>query len=201
MRKAINQLKKNDPVLSRIIELVGPYRIEYIEPTFQSLVRAIVFQQLSGKVARVIYGRLLEAVPVGGITPEGILALETERLRAIGLSKQKVAYIRDLAGHTGNGTLVFEALSQLKDDEVVERLTLVKGVGVWTAHMFLIFALRRMDVLPTGDLGVRVAIRKAYGFEELPKPAEIEALASNWRPYCTVAAWYLWRSLEAKAGL
>ncbi len=101
-----------------------------------------------------------------------------------------------MARHTRDGKIVFEHLPDLADEEVIERLTIVKGIGVWTAHMFLIFALRRPDVLPTGDLGIRAAIRKAYGLEELPKPTQIETLAESWRPYCTVASWYLWRSLE-----
>src|SRR5207247_5559005 len=121
------------------------------------------------------------------------------RMRTLGLSGQKTAYIRDLARHTRDGRVVFGELTELSDAEVIERLTQVKGIGVWTVHMFLIFALRRTDVLPIGDLGIRNAIRKAYGFEELPGPAEMEELAVRWRPYCTVASWYLWRSLEPNA--
>ena len=122
-------------------------------------------------------------------------------MRKLGLSTQKTAYIRDLARHARDGTLVFEELRELSDREVIERLTLVKGIGIWTAHMFLIFALRRTDVLPTGDLGIRNAIRKAYGLMELPTAAEMEIMAERWRPYCTVASWYLWRSLEPNANL
>jgi len=197
MRKAIIHLKKTDAILRRIIETAGPYRIEYQEPVFSTLVRSIVFQQLSGKVARVIYNRLVDAAAHGGeLTPEAILKLKPAKLRAIGLSKQKSAYILDLARRTREGSVVFETIHQLSDNEVIEHLTAVKGIGVWTAHMFLIFALRRTDVLPTSDLGVRMAIRKAYELPELPKPAEIEELARPWRPYCSVAAWYLWRSLD-----
>jgi DNA-3-methyladenine glycosylase II len=197
MRKAIIHLKKTDATLRRIIEKAGPYRIEFLEPVFSTLVRSIVFQQLSGKVARVIYNRLVDAAAGGAeLTPEAILKLKPAKLRAIGLSKQKCAYILDLARRTREGSVDFETIHQLSDDEVIEHLTVVKGIGVWTAHMFLIFALRRTDVLPTGDLGVRMAIRKAYELPELPKPAEIEELARRWRPYCSVAAWYLWRSLD-----
>jgi DNA-3-methyladenine glycosylase II len=197
MRKAIIHLKKTDATLRRIIEKAGPYRIEFLEPVFSTLVRSIVFQQLSGKVARVIYNRLVDAATGGAeLTPEAILKLKPAKLRAIGLSKQKSAYILDLARRTKEGSVVFETIHQLSDDEVIEHLTAVKGIGVWTAHMFLIFALRRTDVLPTGDLGVRIAIRKAYELPELPKPAEVEELARRWRPYCSVAAWYLWRSLD-----
>jgi DNA-3-methyladenine glycosylase II len=197
MRKAIIHLKKTDPTLRGIIEKAGPYRIEFLEPVFSTLVRSIVFQQLSGNVARAIYNRLVDAAAPGGeLTPESILKLRPAKLRAIGLSKQKSAYILDLARRTREGSVVFETIHQLSDEEVIEHLTAVKGIGVWTAHMFLIFALRRTDVLPVSDLGVRMAIRKAYQLPELPKPAEIEELARPWRPYCSVAAWYLWRSLD-----
>jgi len=202
MRKAIIHLKKKDAVLRRIIETVGPYRMEFLEPVFSTLVRSIVYQQLSGRVARVIYNRLLEAADTGsGLTPQAILKLTPAKLRKLGLSRQKSAYILDLARRTHEGSVVFETMHQLSDQEVIEHLTAVKGIGVWTAHMFLIFALRRTDVLPTGDLGVRMAIRKAYELSELPKPAEIEAIAGAWRPYCSIAAWYLWRSLDNEAAL
>jgi len=198
MRKAIIHLKKKDPVLRRIIEQVGPCSIEFMEPEFSTLVRSIVFQQLSGKVARVIYNRLLEAAG-GAVTPQSILTLTPARMREIGLSRQKSAYILDLAKHTDQGTLVFATIGELSDEEVIKHLTVVKGIGVWTAHMFLLFALQRPDVLPTGDLGIRMAIRKAYGLDELPHPKHIEEIAVRWRPYCSVATWYLWRSLEGQA--
>jgi DNA-3-methyladenine glycosylase II len=201
MQKAIRHLQAADPVMGAIIERVGAYRIRFREPGFETLVKSIVNQQLSGRVAQVIFERLVAAVPGGALTPLGVLALRPAKMRALGLSKQKTAYIRDLARLTRDGHLDFEALSGLTDAEVIERLTQVKGVGVWTAHMFLIFALRRTNVLPTGDLGIRAAIRKAYSLSELPKPAEIEALGMCWHPYCTVAAWYLWRSLEPQANL
>src|SRR5215472_13652423 len=120
---------------------------------------------------------------------------------AVGLSNQKLSYIRALAKKTRDGKVNFDILPQLPDEEVVAHLTQIKGIGVWTAQMFLIFALRRENILPTGDLGIRVAIRKAYGLTELPKPSEMESIAVRWHPYCSVASWYLWRSLEANAGL
>jgi len=200
MRKAIIHLKKTDPVLASIIQKVGPCRIDFREPTFATLVRSIVYQQLSGKVAIVIFNRLVEAAG-SPLTPARILKLTPAKLRAIGLSRQKSSYILDLARQTKAGSVSFETIHKLTDDAVIEHLTAVKGIGVWTAHMFLIFALRRSDVLPTGDLGVRMAIRKAYHLAELPKPAEIEALAHAWRPYCSVAAWYLWRSLDNQGAL
>jgi DNA-3-methyladenine glycosylase II len=187
-------------VLSEIIERVGDYGIQFRAPEFETLVRSIVYQQLSGRVASVIFGRLAKAAG-GRLTPENILKLRPARMRSLGLSKQKTIYIRDLARHTRDGLVVFEDLAALEDTAVIERLTIVKGIGVWTAHMFLIFALRRPDVLPVGDLGVRNALKKAYGLKELPTPEEMEKLAKRWRPYCSVAAWYLWRSLEGDAAL
>ncbi|HTP87300.1 MAG TPA: DNA-3-methyladenine glycosylase [Candidatus Acidoferrales bacterium] len=200
MQDAIHHLSRNDPVLSQIIERVGKYRIRFREPNFETLVKAIVFQQLSGKVANVIYQRLLAGVG-GSMTPLEILRMRPDRMRRLGLSKQKTTYIRDLARHARDRRVEFEALAALPDHEVIERLTQVRGIGVWTVHMFLIFALRRNDVLPTGDLGIRNAIRKAYGLEQLPTPAEMEEMAGKWRPYCSVASWYLWRSLEPDANL
>ena len=200
MKEAIQHLKQSDPVLSGIIDRVGDYGIEFRDPDFETLVKSIVYQQLSGRVASVIFGRVVKAAG-GKLTPESILKLRPARMRALGLSGQKTAYIRDLARHTRDGRVDFAELLDLPDQAVIERLTEVKGVGLWTAHMFLIFALRRTDVLPLGDLGIRAAIRKAYGFAELPQPAEMETLAARWRPYCTVASWYLWRSLEPNANL
>jgi len=200
MKEAIDHLRRSDPILSEIIDRVGDYRIEFRAPDFSTLVKSIVFQQLSGRVANVIYGRLVKATG-GNVTPHGVLKLRPARMRALGLSTQKTVYIRDLARHTRDKALIFEDLHLLPDTEVIARLTQVKGIGVWTVHMFLIFALRRTDVLPTGDLGIRNAIRKAYGLPELPTPGDIEAMAARWRPYCTVASWYLWRSLEPNANL
>ena len=200
MQEAIVHLRRADPVMARIIAQVGAYRIEFRDPGFETLVKSIVYQQLNGRVASVIFGRLVQAAG-GRLTPESILKLRPVRMRAAGLSAQKTAYIRDLARHTRDRRVIFEELAELSDDQVTERLTQVKGIGVWTVHMFLIFALRRPNVLPTGDLGIRNAVRKAYGMAEMPKPAEIETLAEPWRPYRTVASWYLWRSLEPNANL
>ena len=200
MKEAIVHLREADPVMRAIIDQVGAYRIQFRDPDFETLVKSIVYQQLSGRVAGVIFGRVTDAAG-GRLTPEGILKLRPVRMRTLGLSGQKTAYIRDLARHTRDGRVVFEELARLPDEAVIERLTEVKGIGVWTAHMFLIFALRRPNVLPTGDLGIRNAIRKAYGLLELPKPADMETLSEPWRPYRTVASWYLWRSLEPDANL
>jgi len=200
MKEAIVHLRKADPVMRAIIDQVGAYQIQFRDPDFETLVKSIVYQQLSGRVAGVIFGRVTDAAG-GRLTPEGILKLRPVRMRTLGLSGQKTAYIRDLARHARDGRVAFEELARLPDEAVIERLTEVKGIGVWTAHMFLIFALRRPNVLPTGDLGIRNAIRKAYGLLELPKPAEMETLSEPWRPYRTVASWYLWRSLEPDANL
>jgi DNA-3-methyladenine glycosylase II len=200
MKEAIVHLREADPVMRAIIDQVGAYQIQFRDPDFETLVKSIVYQQLSGRVAGVIFGRVTDAAG-GRLTPEGILKLRPVRMRRLGLSSQKTAYIRDLARHARDGRVVFEELARLPDEAVIERLTEVKGIGVWTAHMFLIFALRRPNVLPTGDLGIRNAIRKAYGLLELPKPAEMETLSEPWRPYRTVASWYLWRSLEPDANL
>lgn len=201
MRKALLHLKRSDPVLRGLIERIGPYAIEFLEPNFATLVRAIVYQQLSGKVASVIFDRLAAAAGDASLTAEAVLRLRARKMRALGLSKQKTAYIRELAARTVSGEVDFAAFEKLPDEAVYERLTRLKGIGVWTAQMFLIFALRRPNVLPSADLGIRVAVRRAYGLAELPEPAEVEKLAERWRPYCTVASWYLWRSLETKAGL
>ncbi len=201
MQKALNHLKASDPVLARLIEQVGPYGIEFLEPSFETLVKAIVLQQLSGKVAEVIYRRLVAAAGNGCLTPETLLKLRTPKLRAVGLSQRKIEYIRDVARRIVKGELDLAALALASDEDVLRTLTAVRGIGPWTVHMFLIFALRRLDVLPTGDLGIRAAVRKVYGLEAMPSPAEVDELARKWRPYCTVASWYLWRSLETKAGL
>lgn len=187
--------------MAGIIRRVGPFTLQYRDPSFETLVRSIVYQQLSGRVAGVIFARLRAATGEERITPAGIMKLRPERMRKLGLSAQKTVYIRELAKHTKRGSVVFEALPGFDDDAVVEHLTRVKGVGVWTAHMFLIFALRRNDVLPVGDLGIRSAMKKAYGLADLPKPAEMEKIAAAWKPYTSVACWYLWRSLENVAAL
>jgi DNA-3-methyladenine glycosylase II len=197
-RKALTHLRRSDPVLAAIIDRAGPFRMEYREPSFETLSRSIVYQQLSGRVARVIFGRLADALP-NGFTPEAILKLRPLRMRALGLSAQKTAYIRELASHTRRGSVVFEDLPGLPDADVIALLTQVKGIGVWTAQMFLMFALQRPDVLPLADLGIRSAIRKAYHLHELPKAAEVERIAQPWRPYRTTACWYLWRSLDGGA--
>jgi len=198
MKKALTHLKKSDTILAAIIERAGAYKIQYREPGFETLVRSIVYQQLNGNAAGTIFGRLKAAAKADPLTPESILRLRPARMRSLGLSGQKMKYIRELARMTRDGEVNFEQCAALEDNAVVEHLTRVKGVGVWTVHMFLMFALRRHDILPTGDFGIRMAMKKAYGLEDLPKPAEMEKIAAPWRPYSSVACWYLWRSLDVK---
>ena len=199
MRKAVNHLKKSDPVLRAIIERVGPCRMEFGVPDFASVAEAIVYQQLNGKAAVTIFNRFA-ALAGEPLTPEGILKLNDEKLRSVGLSKQKSAYLKDLSAKTAAGLLDFARLPDLSDEEVIQHLTQVKGVGVWTAHMFLMFSLRRPNVLPTGDYGVQMAIKKHYKKRKLPKPKDMEKIARAWEPYRSVACWYMWRSLDIKTG-
>lgn len=195
MKKAVDHLTKSDAILAAIIASVGPCKMTYREPSFEMLARAIVFQQLSTKAANTIYGRLEEAAG-GKLTPESIQNLTVGEMRRAGLSRQKLGYIRDLAEHALNGKVDFTRLPGMSDEEVIEALTDIKGIGVWTAHMFLMFSLRRPNILPVGDLGVRMAIQKAYKKRKMPTPKQIEQIAKGWHPYCSYAAWYLWRSLE-----
>ena len=161
MRKALLHLKKSDPVMRAIIERVGPYRIEFGEPVFHSLAEAIIYQQLNGKAAVTIFNRFA-ALAGNPLTPEGILKLTPEQMRSVGLSKQKSSYLLDMAERAHRGDLDFTRLPEMTDDEVIKHLTQVKGVGVWTAQMFLMFTLRRQNVLPVGDFGIRMAMYKNY---------------------------------------
>jgi DNA-3-methyladenine glycosylase II len=197
MRKAVHHLKKSDPVLRDVIERIGPCRMEFTPPEFHSLAEAIVYQQLNGKAALTIFQRFA-ALAGEPLTPEGILKLTDAQLRSVGLSKQKSGYLKDLAAKTRDGLLDFAKLPELPDEEVIEHLTQVKGIGVWTAQMFLMFTLKRPDVLPTGDYGVQAAIKKHYRKRKMPKPKDMEKIARAWSPYRSVACWYLWRSLDIK---
>lgn len=213
MRKAVTHLKKSDPVMRAIIERVGPYRITYREPTFHSLARAIAYQQLNGKAASTIFARFT-ALAGDPLTPEGVSKLTPEQMRGVGLSKQKASYLLDMAERAGRGELDFPRVPGMSDDEVIAHLTQVKGVGVWTAHMFLMFTLQRPNILPTGDFGIRMAVFKHYLDRnraknngaakkrkrkiKLPSPAQMEKIAKCWEPYRSVACWYLWRSLDTQ---
>jgi DNA-3-methyladenine glycosylase II len=196
-RKAINHLKKSDPVLAALIDRVGPCRMEFGEPTFHSLAESILYQQLNGTAAATIFDRFVRAAG-DPLTPKGILKLTDAQMRAVGLSRQKTSYLRDLAEKTQAGLLDFKRLPEMTEEEVIAHLTQVKGVGVWTAHMFLMFTLRRPDILPTGDYGVQAAIKKHYKKRKWPKPDVMHKIAKPWAPHRSVACWYLWRSLDIK---
>jgi DNA-3-methyladenine glycosylase II len=194
MIAAIRHLKECDPVMHELISRVGPYKQQFSAPTFCALVRGIVYQQLNGRAAATIFGRLEEACGEPGVCPERLVKLRPDRLRKCGLSSQKSAYVLDLARKTKSGEIVFSELPRLGDNEVLQTLTAVKGVGPWTAQMFLLFALRRPDIWATGDYGLRVAVQKLYTLDGLPKPQEMERIAEPWRPWRSIASWYLWRS-------
>ena len=186
--------------MAGIIRRVGPCSMAGREPTFETLARSITFQQLHGKAAATIFGRLKNAVGKR-FTASAFLKLSTDELRTCGLSRQKAASLADLAERVSRREINFRKLPLLTDEEVIVQLSQVKGVGVWTAQMFLIFALKRPNVMPVSDFGIRNAIRKAYGLEEMPKPDVLLELAKKWHPYCSVASWYLWRSLDGTAEL
>lgn len=200
MRGAVPHLKTADPVMRRVIETCGPPRITYMEPVFASVARSIVYQQLSTKAARTIYGKLEALLRPAGVTPAALLKLDEAALRTAGVSAQKARYLHDLASKTKTGRVRFRTLPQMTDNEVISHLTQVKGVGVWTAQMFLMFALRRRDVLPTGDLGIQNAMMRLYDLENKPTPHEMAGIAEPWAPYRTVGCWYLWRSLVSTPG-
>ena len=196
-RKATLHLKKSDPTLAAIIERVGPCKLEFGEPTFHSLAESILYQQLNGKAAATIFNRFT-ALAGDPLTPQGILKLTDAQMREVGLSRQKTSYLRDLSEKTHAGLLDFERLAGMTEEDVIAHLTQVKGVGVWTAHMFLMFTLRRPDILPTGDYGVQAAMKKHYKKRKWPKPDVMHKIAKPWAPYRSIACWYLWRSLDIK---
>jgi DNA-3-methyladenine glycosylase II len=200
MRAAILHLKKADPILAQIIKAVGPYNLVTREPTIETLARSIVYQQISGKAAASILAKLKAAVGPR-FTARALLGLSTEELRACGLSAQKITYLRDLAGKVASRQISFRKLQDLSDEEIIEHLTQVKGIGVWTVQMFLMFALERPNVFPAADLGVRNAIRRAYNLPDAPTAADLLRISACWHPYCSVATWYLWRSLDGPAGI
>ena len=197
MKRAVTHLKKADPVLRAIIERIGPCKMEYGPPEFHSLAEAIVYQQLNGKAAVTIFNRFTDLAG-DPVTPAGILKLSAVQMRSVGLSKQKSSYLFDMAQRTQRGELDFARLGGMSDEEVIKHLTQVKGVGVWTAHMFLMFTLRRPNILPVGDFAVQMAIKKLYRKRKMPKPADMEKIARAWEPYRSIACWYLWRSLDVK---
>ena len=182
-----------------VIRQVGPCGLRLSRDRFQMLVRSILSQQISGHAARAIRERLEALVAPEPLTPQNLAALSAEQLRAVGISAQKGAYLLSLAQKVRDGELRLQTLGRLADEAVIEQLVQVKGIGVWTAQMFLIFSLGRPDVFPCDDLGVRQAIRKLYGLAELPDKETSTKIALRWRPYASIASWYCWRSLELPA--
>jgi 3-methyladenine DNA glycosylase/8-oxoguanine DNA glycosylase len=197
-RTSIVYLKRADAVLARVIERVGPCRFEPRArgTHFDALLRSIVYQQLSGKAAGTILDRVLALY--GGRYPRPAQLLQTtdEALGAAGLSRQKLAYLRDLAAKVDSGDVPLARVRRLSDEELIAQLTRVKGIGRWTAQMFLMFRLGRPDVLPELDLGIQTAIQHAYQLPKRPAPTDVLRIGARWRPHATIASWYLWRSLE-----
>ena len=201
IRKAVSHLKKSDPTMARLIAEVGPcrYEVKNFGTHFDALCRSIIYQQLSTKAAGTIHGRFLDLFPDRHPTPDALRRQSEESLRAVGLSRQKLNYLRDLAERVHTGALPLDHLDELPDQEIIDYLVQVKGIGVWTAQMFLMFRLGRLDVLPDLDLGIRNAIKKAYRVRGVPNGKRIQKIGAAWRPYASVACWYLWRSLDGPA--
>lgn len=198
MEDAKKHLTRKDPTLANlVVDFPSP---EFIPHTnyYHELVDSIISQQLSVKAARTIFGRFKNLFGGDFPSPEQILKKDIEELRSVGLSRQKAGYIQDLAHKVIDGVVVFDTLDSLSNDEIIEELTKVKGIGVWTVHMFLMFCMGRLDILPTSDLGIRNGIKKLYNFDHLPETHEIELLAETrgWHPYESVASWYIWQSLD-----
>jgi DNA-3-methyladenine glycosylase II len=201
---AAKYLSENDPILATIIKKAGDAEITPHKNYYQELVESIISQQLSVKAAATILKRFIELFPGDNFpAPDEILKKGIDELRAVGLSRQKASYIQDLALKVIEGSVRFNHLDTLSNDEVTAELTKIKGVGVWTVHMFLIFCMGRLDVLPVGDLGIKNGIQKLYAFEESPTIEEMNeiALKNNWHPYESVASWYVWHSLDNKPAL
>jgi DNA-3-methyladenine glycosylase II len=193
---ATAELASRDPVLAALVEQAGPATLKRGgRDHFRALARSIVYQQLAGRAAEAIHGRF-EALFDGKPTPEALLATPEEALRAAGLSGSKTASILDLAAKVESGTVPLDGIARLSDDAIIERLTVVRGIGRWTAEMFLMFQLGRIDVWPVDDFGVRAGYAAAYGMKELPTPKVLAGLGDAFRPYRSIAAWYFWRAIE-----
>ncbi|MEX1096151.1 MAG: DNA-3-methyladenine glycosylase 2 family protein [Planctomycetales bacterium] len=198
IERALAHLHAADPVMGRVIADVGPFTLRPHRDRFGMLVRSIVSQQISTAAARAIRGRLEDLVASENFSAENLGALSATRLRSAGLSAQKAAYLRDLCAHVRDGRLDLARIGRKPDETVIAELVEVHGIGRWTAQMFLIFALGRLDVFPHADLGVRSAIRNLYGLPELPDRPTSERIAGPWRPFASVASWYCWRSEDRR---
>jgi DNA-3-methyladenine glycosylase II len=198
--RARRLLMRRDRVLARAIKRIGPCGMASRQHTdhFTALTASIVSQQLSSKAAATIFGRFRCLFPAGPITAGHAGSLDDATLRGVGFSAQKVSYLRDLCARIADGRLQLESLERLTDEEVIERLTAVKGFGRWTAEMFLMFRLHRPDVLPVHDLGIRTAVQRLYGLRQRPQPPRLTSIGEAWRPYRSVACWYLWQTLREK---
>ena len=196
LAQAARYLQKHDPVMRSVIGRVGPCELPRRRSYFAMLVRSIVSQQISTAAARTIHGRLRELLSPGTVTADKILAVSPEQLRRVGLSRQKTSYLIDLANKAQCGEIRFARFSRMSDEEIVQELVQVRGIGRWTVEMLLIFSLGRLDVLPCDDLGVQKAIRQLYELDALPNKSQCLTIAEPWRPYASVASWYCWRSLE-----
>jgi DNA-3-methyladenine glycosylase II len=196
IRRGMRHLRNRDPVMRSMIDQVGPFTLRAEPDRFAMLVRSILSQQISVGAARSIRERLRQLVAPDPICPQALLRFHPDQLRTAGLSSQKARYLHDLAVKTADGTVNLRVIGRYSDADVVAQLTAVKGIGYWTAQMFLIFALGRLDVFPHDDLGVRAAIRNCYGLPELPDKSTSLRIAEPWRPYASIASWYCWRTLD-----
>ena len=203
LQQAADYLAKHDSILAPIIAHAGLPSLQPHTNYYGALVSSIVSQQLSVKAAEAIEKRFLDLFNGEFPTPKQILSVDVEQLRAIGFSYAKGRYVHDLAQHILDGKITFDRISTQSNDEIIAELTDVKGIGEWTVHMFLIFCVGRLDVLPTGDLGIKNGIRALYGFDDAPSPTQIQELAQKnaWQPYASVASWYIWHSLDNKPAL
>lgn len=200
-RRAISHLRKADPRLATVIDAVGRCTFAPAEHLghFTAISRSIIFQQLSGKAATTIYNRFATLFPNDTPVADVFEAISDDQLRAAGLSRQKIGYLRDFAARVNAGEIAIDTLHELSDDEIIAALVAVKGIGRWTAQMFLMFRLGRPDVLPDLDLGIQKGIQRAYRMRKPPTPKRVIEIGRKWAPYRTVASWYLWRSLDATA--
>ena len=192
--RALRYLRRVDPIMGETISRVGPFAMKVQRPRFAMLIRSIISQQISTSAARTVRQRLIRTA--GTLTPANIATLSMKQLRAAGLSERKAEFVRDLANKVLNGDLRLRSMGRLSDEEIIAELTQVRGIGVWTAQMFLMFALQRPDVFPIGDLGIRNGMVRLYGLNERPDDTTLHAIANAWSPFASVASWYCWRCLE-----
>ena len=200
--RARRLLLRRDPVLASLIREYGPCGLADAQRAdhFSALVRSIVFQQLSTKAASTIYSRMVALLPGGVLTPASLAALTDDQLRTAGISRQKAGYLRDLCAKVSAGVVPLDDLERMDDEQVIAALTAIKGIGRWSSQMFLMFRLHRPDVLPVGDLGIVNAVMKVYRLRKKPTAARLTRLGEAWKPYRSVASWYLWRSLGNAPG-